>query len=112
MNDLLALLDDAYLREIADHFAALDLPYPPPRAPAEAASILAAGEALVRRGDPARSIPACNDCHGVAMTGRAPFIPGLVGLPRDYLNAQLGAWKHRQACAQSRPTAWRRSRRD
>jgi len=55
---LLALLDDAYLREIADYFAALDLPYPPPRAPAEAASILAAGEALVRRGDPARSIPA------------------------------------------------------
>ena len=93
MNGLLALLDDAYLQEIADHFAALDLPYPPPGAPAEPASTLAVGEALVRRGDPARGIPACNDCHGVAMTGRAPFIPGLLGLPRDYLNAQLGAWK-------------------
>jgi hypothetical protein len=28
-----------------------------------------------------------------AMTGVAPHIPGLLGLPRDYLNAQLGAWK-------------------
>jgi cytochrome c553 len=27
------------------------------------------------------------------MTGVAPGIPGLLGLPRDYLNAQLGAWK-------------------
>jgi len=94
MGGLLALLDDAYLREIADYFAALDLPYPAPPAPVEPPSVLAAGEALVRRGDPARAIPACNDCHGVAMTGRAPFIPGLLGLPRDYLNAQLGAWQN------------------
>ncbi|MFX8731522.1 hypothetical protein ABTM48_20075, partial [Acinetobacter baumannii] len=27
------------------------------------------------------------------MTGMAPFIPGLLGLPRDYLIAQLGAWQ-------------------
>ena len=27
------------------------------------------------------------------MTGVAPAIPGLLGLPRDYLVAQLGAWK-------------------
>ena len=27
------------------------------------------------------------------MTGVAPSVPGLLGLPRDYLNAQLGAWK-------------------
>ena len=33
MTNLLAPLDDAYLREIANHFAALDLPYPPPPPP-------------------------------------------------------------------------------
>jgi cytochrome c553 len=93
MSGLLEFLDDAYLREIADYFAALDLPYPAPPAPAETVVIRSAGETLVRHGDPARGLPACNDCHGVAMTGRAPFIPGLLGLPRDYLNAQLGAWK-------------------
>jgi cytochrome c553 len=96
MNGLIALLDDAYLQEIADHFASLDLPYPPPLAPAGSAAQRDAGEALVRRGDPARSLPACNDCHGVQMTGLAPFVPGLLGLPRDYLNAQLGAWRSGQ----------------
>ena len=30
------------------------------------------------------------------MTGVAPSIPGLLGLPRDYLNAQLGAWRNGQ----------------
>jgi cytochrome c553 len=97
MNGLLALLDDDYLREIAAYFASLDVPYPPPAASIAAeAALRERGEALVRRGDPARSLPACNDCHGAAMTGRAPFVPGLLGLPRDYLNAQLGAWRNGQ----------------
>ncbi len=51
-------------------------------------------------GDPARSLPACTACHGKAMTGTAPFVPGLVGLPRDYLNAQLGAWRNGKRVAQ------------
>ncbi len=96
MNGLLALLDDAYLREIAAYFASLDVPYPPPAPATAPAALLARGEALVRGGDPARSLPACTQCHGDAMTGRAPFIPGLLGLPRDYLNAQLGAWRNGQ----------------
>jgi len=96
MNGLLALLDDAYLGEIAEYFAGLDLPYPPPPAVVEPASLRERGEALVRRGDPSRALPACNDCHGTAMTGRAPFVPGLLGLPRDYINAQLGAWRNGQ----------------
>ena len=35
------------------------------------------------------------------MTGVAPSIPCLLGLPRDYLNSQLGAWKTGQRKAQS-----------
>jgi len=96
MNGLLALLDDAYLREIAGYFAGLDLPYPAPLAPVASVELRARGEALVRHGDPTRSLPACDDCHGAAMTGRAPFVPGLLGLPRDYVNAQLGAWRNGQ----------------
>lgn len=86
-------LSDAYLREIADHFASLDLPYPPARPAELSASVMARGEALVRRGDPARKLPACSECHGDALTGVSPFVPGLLGLPRDYLNGQLGAWR-------------------
>jgi hypothetical protein len=32
-------------------------------------------------------------CHGVQMTGIAPAIPGLIGLPRDYLASQLGSFR-------------------
>jgi cytochrome c553 len=93
MTHLLDHLSDDYLREIAEHFAALEVPYPPPATPGLAAAVLAQGQALVRKGDAAREIPACVRCHGDAMTGVAPAIPGLLGLPRDYLNAQLGAWQ-------------------
>ncbi len=93
MADLVEHLDDAYLREIAAYFAALDLPYaaPPPAAAAPAA--LARGERLVRLGDAARGVPACTACHGERLTGVLPALPGLVGLPRDYLLGQLGAWR-------------------
>lgn len=93
MTRLLEPLSDDYLREIAAYFAMLELPYPPPQLPAASPEVLARGEALVLRGDAARKLPACAQCHGTALTGVAPAIPGLLGLPRDYLNGQLGAWK-------------------
>lgn len=93
MTYLIEHLTDDYLREMAEHFAALDLPYAPPPAPQAPPAVLERGRALVQQGDAARRIPACVACHGSAMTGVAPSIPGLLGLPRDYLNSQLGAWK-------------------
>lgn len=94
MTHLLQPLDDAYLREIARHFAGLQVPYPAPAAAATAsAETLKTGERLAREGLPSRRVPACAQCHGAALTGVAPGAPGLLGLPRDYLNAQLGAWR-------------------
>ena len=93
MAGLLAPLSDEYLREIAEHFAALDLPYPPAQAPGNDSVALARGQALVRDGDPALRLPACAQCHGAALMGVAPAVPALLGMPRDYLNAQLGAWR-------------------
>ncbi|HSI60120.1 MAG TPA: cytochrome C, partial [Ideonella sp.] len=43
-------LSDAYLREIAEHFAALALPYPPPQAAPATAAARAHGERLVLHG--------------------------------------------------------------
>jgi cytochrome c553 len=93
MAYLLEPLSDAYLREIAEYFASLDLPYPAPQTANAPASLLARGEQLVRQGDAALRIPACSQCHGAAMTGVQPAIPGLLGLPRDYILAQFGAWR-------------------
>ena len=93
MADLITPLGDAYLREIAGYFASLDVAYPPAQAPREGPAVIEQGRRLVMHGDAARHVPACVQCHGAAMMGVAPSIPGLLGLPRDYLNAQLGAWK-------------------
>lgn len=104
MERLMQTMSDAYLQEIAGYFAALDLPYasspPTPARPADAAA-LERGARLVREGDAARGLPACTQCHGAAMTGVAPAIPGLLGLPKDYLLAQLGAWRAGQRRAQA-----------
>jgi len=93
MATLIAPLNDAYLHDIAAHFAGLDLPYPPPLPASASVDALARGEALVTRGDAALRVPACVQCHGTALMGVAPGVPALIGLPRDYLNAQLGAWR-------------------
>ena len=99
MTQLIDPLSDAYLLEIAQYFSALEVPYPAPLRTAVPPEVLRRGEHLVMQGDPARKIPACVQCHGQAMTGVAPATPGLLGLPRDYLNAQLGAWKAGQRSA-------------
>jgi cytochrome c553 len=101
MTYLIEHLTDDYLREIATHFAARQVPYAPPPAPQAAPQVLERGRQLVQQGDAARQLPACVQCHGQAMTGLQPSIPGLLGLPRDYLNSQLGAWKTGQRRAQA-----------
>lgn len=93
MRHLLVHMSDAYLMDIAQYFSALELPYPPPEPTSVTPRLLARGEQLVRQGDRQRDIPACTACHGTAMTGRLPATPGLLGLPRDYVVAQIGAWR-------------------
>jgi cytochrome c553 len=93
MTRLLDPLSDAYLFEIAQHFASLDVPYPPPQAAQASQAQLERGRVLATSGDAASRLPACTQCHGQALTGVEPSAPGLLGLPRDYLNSQLGAWR-------------------
>ena len=93
MRGLLATLDDAYLREIALHFSRQSAPYPAPLPVKASTEILARGKALVTQGDAQLGLPACTRCHGKSLTGVLPQTPGLLGLPRDYLNAQLGGWR-------------------
>jgi cytochrome c553 len=94
MNYLLEFLPDAYLKQIAEHFASLRPPFPAPAIPVVSSEILARGEALVTHGDPQRGVPACAGCHGPAFSGMEPAIPGLLGLRASYISAQLGAWRY------------------
>jgi cytochrome c553 len=93
MTYMVSQLSDAYLLEIATYFSEQHLPYPPPQRVDVPQAALERGRVLVHEGDATKNIPACIGCHGKALTGIAPSIPGLLGLPRDYLNAQFGAWR-------------------
>ena len=93
MTRLVDPLSDAYMGEIAAHFASLALPYPPPKPSRLPPERLARGQQIVQQGDASRALPACVQCHGERLTGVQPNVPGLLGLPLDYLNAQLGAWQ-------------------
>src|SRR6266568_4188707 len=93
MARLLDPLTDAYLLEIAQHFASLELPYAAPRGSAVPAAVLDRGQVLARDGDAEKHLPSCAHCHGPALTGVKPNTPGLLGVSRDYLNSQLGAFR-------------------
>src|SRR3954464_4351871 len=91
---LVQYMTDDYLREMAAYFAKLELPYPPPERPALSVEQSKRVADLVQHGDPARDVPACVSCHGVTLSGVEPAIPSLLGLPRQYMNAQFGAWRN------------------
>jgi cytochrome c553 len=88
-------LPEPYLHEIANWFAGQHPPYPAPGPQDASPAVLERGRQLVTKGDPALKVPACVACHGERLTGVAPAIPGLAGLPRDYINAQFGAWRNK-----------------
>ncbi|MDH4390496.1 MAG: c-type cytochrome [Aquabacterium sp.] len=101
MARLLAQQTDAYLREMAGYFAVLDLPHAPVPVVTAPPAVLARGQALALQGDAGQRLPACSACHGNRLSGVQPAVPGLLGLPRDYLIAQLGAWQTQQRHAQA-----------
>lgn len=101
MNHLVRNLSDDYLRDMANYFSELDLPYPPAQVSRLTPAEERTAQALVFQGAPDRGIPACVSCHGQQMAGMLPAMPGLLTLPSDYLAAQLGAWRTDQRHAKA-----------
>jgi cytochrome c553 len=95
MTYMVEPLPDAYLREIAQYFSDLHPPYPAPAPTSATPAMIERGRVIVHEGDATNKVPACIACHGEKLTGVAPAIPGLVGIPRDYINAQFGAWRNK-----------------
>jgi cytochrome c553 len=93
MTYLVSNLPDAFLHEIAAHFSSQNPPHAPPAVAPVAADVMERGRQLAMQGAKTRDIPACSACHGDALMGVAPSVPGLLGLSRDYINSQFGAWR-------------------
>jgi cytochrome c553 len=94
MNYLLAYLTPDYLHKMAEFYAEQRSAPQPPTMTTASAAMLAHGRDLVANGALDRGIPPCSACHGQALTGVEPGIPGLVGLRPAYISAQLGAWRY------------------
>ncbi|MET0855169.1 MAG: cytochrome c4 [Telluria sp.] len=94
MTYMVGHMSDEYLKEIAQYFSEQHPPYAAPQPVKASADSMTLGRRLVLTGDASRKIPACIACHGETLRGALPAIPSLLGLPRDYVNAQIGAWKN------------------
>ncbi|HYW04047.1 MAG TPA: c-type cytochrome [Gammaproteobacteria bacterium] len=90
MHGIASGLSDPDIRAVAAWFAGRKAPWPAPPGGAKAA--VRAGQELVAAGDPARDVPACQDCHGPGLRGGGPDIPPLAGQWQDYLEKQLQAF--------------------
>ena len=94
MAILLENMSDEYLLEIAQYFSSLQLPYPAPEQIDMRPEEIKLAERLVYSGKPEQDIPACSTCHGDSLMGVEPAIPGLLGLSRAYITAQLSGWRN------------------
>lgn len=93
MNYLTERQQDAYLGELAEYFSSQKLPYDSVSAEGVPEATLARGRTLAKDGDKAADLPACSACHGDNLLGALPAVPGLLGVSRSYLDAQLAAWR-------------------
>lgn len=93
MNILLENMSDDYLQSIAHHFASLKLPYPAPESFVMQPEEIELAERFIYSGNAQKDVPACSACHGDNLMGIEPAIPGLIGLSRAYITAQLGGWR-------------------
>ena len=107
MARLVDPLSDAYLYEIAQHFASLNVPYPAPSsaAPRPAEPVLARGRDLALHGDAALRLPACVQCHGQALTGACPPCRACWAC-RWTTSWRSWAVGEPASAAPTRPTAW------
>jgi thiosulfate dehydrogenase len=92
MTPIAKALTKAERRAVAAYYARQKIK---PAATATLANIasLAAGAALAMRGDWAKSVPGCSQCHGAKGEGVGATFPRLAGQAADYIAAQLKAWR-------------------
>jgi cytochrome c553 len=84
MWGMAAQLTDDTIKEIAAYFAS----QPSMSGTHVDSAEVVAGEKIYAEGVAARSVPACQSCHGIKAQGNGPF-PRLAGQHRDYLEKQL-----------------------
>ena len=91
MSPVIAGLTDADFAAVAKYLNGQRATHAP--ASVSASSRLDLGQSLVTVGAWERGVPPCAGCHGTALDGVAPAIPGLAGQWPQYIAAQLRAYQ-------------------
>ena len=91
MSPMAAGLTDADIGTVAQYLAGLRTPYKP--VASRPSAQIALGQSLVTVGAWERGVPPCSGCHGAALTGVPPAVPGLAGQWPQYLATQLEAFQ-------------------
>lgn len=99
-------LSPAYLEKIAKYYASQYVPSQLHAIPEMSAAQMQRGEQLVNQGDPALGVPSCKQCHGQALTGVKPMIPGILNQPYEYAVTQLNLWRHNDRSVVSTHCMW------
>ncbi len=89
MGAMVAALDDADMRALAQHFSSSTLQ---PEA-AKNLDTIDQGQKIWRAGIPSKGVPACAACHGPAGAGLPAQYPRLSGQFAEYSEAQLKAFR-------------------
>jgi cytochrome c553 len=79
------------IADIAAFYAKQDPPFLP--LPKSDAALVKAGEQLAKVGNAAKSIQACDNCHGPEGAGEPPAIPYLAGQYAPYIALELRMWQ-------------------
>jgi thiosulfate dehydrogenase len=91
MTPMAAGLTEPDIKTVARYLADLHTPYKSMTSVPSAQ--IALGQSLVTVGAWERGVPPCTGCHGAALTGVAPSIPGLAGQSPQYLATQIEAFQ-------------------
>ncbi len=89
MNAMIASLDDAGMRAVAEYFASQELK---PEA-AKSLETIELGQSIWRGGIAAKGVPACAACHGPAGAGMPAEYPRISGQFADYTFQQLKGFR-------------------
>lgn len=106
MEYVMRQLSPEYMKKIALYYAAQEVPNYQHKIPTMTDAKLKRGEQLVKQGDDARGVPACQQCHGSALTGVKPMIPGIINQPYDYMVSQLNLWRQNKRSVESTHCMW------
>jgi cytochrome c553 len=91
MSPIAKALTPDDIADVAAYYAALHPPFPPLRNPEPA--LVKLGEQLAKVGSAARSIQACDNCHGPGGAGEPPAIPYLAGQYAPYVALEMRMWQ-------------------